>query len=362
MGGGKDQKDANNMIRGGSAWENSQRDTSTARNEQDLSSARGKSDELYNTLKSGYSSLLTPAQAAAQGGGGGAGPAATADPRFGDVQSMYTKAMQTGGLDPAKQAAMEGDITKLRGIGYDPETVARIRGNGVFDEFAKTGGISDADRGNIRSRANSVIPSVYSSMQQGAKRQGMVQGGYGPGQSALMARMGRGQAGAMADTARDTELGIMGQVNAGRQWGAGNVSDAERGLSSLRSDTTQAAMGGERGLAESIRQGQQWGTAGTEGRAESDRSYQAQQAAASAANSRYASESELRQKMMGLEGLQSLYGASPNEYMQYKDFDLGNRGLTNQSTLGFGGGLKTGNRSPWDTVGQIAGGAAGGFI
>lgn len=336
MSSGKEKKARNEQVQEQTDWEHGQRDKATTRNDLDLGQDRTRGDDLYNTLRSKYGSLLTHdqqnAQRSSDGGAGAGAGAANTDTRFADVDAMYKTSMKTGGLDPAKRAAMEKDIATLRGIGYDPETVNRIRGGGVFDEFSKTGGLSEGDRGNIRARATSVIPAMFDRMKSQANQRSMVQGGYGPGADALMGRMGRAQAGAMSDASRDAELGIMNQVNEGRRWGAGSMSDAERGLSSLRESTTTGAMGGERDIMDRIQQGQQWGTAGTTQRAEQDRSYAASQAAAAAAAGRWQEEMDLRKESMGLEGLNSLYsGDGYGSYNRNKDYDLQNRDLTGQN-------------------------------
>jgi hypothetical protein len=359
MGGGKDQKQANQMLQSQSRWEQGQRDSFGARNEKDLDASRGRADDVYSSLRSGYQSIYDNAKAAGgsgSGGGGGGFSAPGSDPRFGEVQDQYRHYMKTGGWDPDRVASQDSNIQRLKSIGYDPDTVNRMRGGGVFDEFARTGGVSDADKANLRARGNSVIPSFYGSMRDEGARLSSVQGGYGPGRMAMMSRLARQQAAGAQDAARDTELGITDRVNEGRRWGSGAMSDAEGRLGSLRVGSLGAASDVERQMVDSINQGKQWGTGGLHGMAESDRSFAASSAAQGAAADRWAQEFELRKQLAGLGGLESLYGSSPTEYMQNKEFGLSNRGLSSDSVGDLSTRLKSGNKSWSDYVGGITGG------
>ncbi len=77
--------------------------------------------------------------------------------------------LPTGGIDQSAINRIGGDISSLRELGktggLNDEAIARYRGGGVYDEFAKTGGYSGSDIANIRSRSNSVIPSMYAGLK-----------------------------------------------------------------------------------------------------------------------------------------------------------------------------------------------------
>lgn len=381
MAGGKDQKDANNMLRDSTARSNAGADTFAKRNEGDLNASRGRADDVYGSLRSGYQSLYDTAdqnqvtlkgEIGGGGGGGGGGVSVPTDARFGEAENTYRSFMNSGGWSPGREGSMNENITKLKGLGYDPTSVARMQGGGVYDEFARTGGLSDSDRGNIRSRATSVIPSFYGRMRDEANRYGAIQGGYGPGRQVMASRLARQQSGAGADAALNAELGIMDQVRSGRQWGAQGMSESELGLNDLRANSLGAASGIEQNLVDSQNRGRMWGTQGLESRAESDRSAQmsamssnasagAISSAAQAANDRWNKEFGFQQRTAGLEGLGSLYSSVPEEYMANKNFDLANRGLNTEGIVASAGGLKTGNKSWMDYAAPLAGAVAGGF-
>jgi hypothetical protein len=404
MSGGKDKKAANKMMQQSAATEVSRGARFDERNQADLNASRGKGDELYGQMHSGYSSLLTPQDfssgvpAASSGGGGGGGggkvakPGAKAgsggDPRFKEVENAYRGFMgPNGGWDPARLASMNEDIAGFKefartgGIGADEQD--RMRGRGIYEEFSKTGGLSDADRANIRSRATSVIPAMYQQMGDESNRMSSVQGGYGPGRAALQSRLARDQASGLSDATRDAELGIMEQVNEGRQWGTEGMTNSERDLQELLTRNKLTGLTGAssttQGLQDSISRGRQYGISGVGSLAENQRQAEIQReqiaaqnrasgaasGAASAAlqqrNKEWEAEFGLKRFSTGLEGLGSLYTSSPDEYMRNKAFDLENRGLATGAAGSLGQGVKAGMKDPWDVVGDVAGAAAGGI-
>src|SRR5262245_36913714 len=77
--------------------------------------ARGRSDQLFNEAMPRYTRFLDELGPSGMGGGG----------RSGEARSGYRRYANGGGVTD--------------------ENKARIRGNGVFDEFARTGGYSEAD-------------------------------------------------------------------------------------------------------------------------------------------------------------------------------------------------------------------------
>lgn len=420
MAGGKDQKDANAMLRQQQARSNAGTDAFSAQNLQDQEAARQRSGDLYNSLRAGYGNLagqkiqtaggpagaiqsatvggaIAPAARPGIGGGGGEAnpPPGKSNLPNEDRNALMEESLggfrefsKTGGWDPNRVASMDQNIAGLKEFGktggLDAEAIQRMRGNGVYDEFAKTGGLSEQDRTNMRTRANSVIPSMFGSMRDQAARQGAVQGGYGPGQMALMSRLGRNQAGAAADTALNTELGITGAVNQGRQWGAGGMTSAEGQLQGLRTGNQLAGMTGaadvESGMVNSIAQGRMAGFGGISQQGQSDRQAQmdaarsradiahqnqmAGIAGSSVSNSQANFERQFAadQEWRGLSGLESLYGgAGSGEYNQQRALDLQNRGMGVSQGMEGATALKTGNKSWADYAAPIAGAVAGGL-
>jgi hypothetical protein len=378
MGGGKDQEQANKQLGKQSAYQEGQQKEFDIRNKADLEESRSKGNDLYKSLYGGYGSLAGDPNApggwgSTSGGGGGGGggfvPPSANDPRFKDVESSYRNFMDTGGWEPDVRKAQQGRIDSLTEIGktggLTEEEKQRARGGGYYEEFAKTGGYSDRDLANIRSRANSGVPAAFSRMKAEGDRFANIQGGAGPGRSIMMGRLGRQQAAGAADASLNAEIGIKDKVNQGRQWGTQGMSTSELSLQDLLSkNKLSGLMGGNQSqqqMMESIMGGRQWGTGGLQGMAENDRQAAMQAAASSAAGDRWSQEFGLRQKLAGLGGLESLYGSSPDEYMRNKQFALDSSGVYGSGVGQAAMGQKTGNKSGWDTAAQIGGAVAGGL-
>jgi hypothetical protein len=438
MAGGQDQKDANQMLREQNTRNNAGTDAFAAGNKADTTASQGRATDLYGSLSGGYGAMAnagrepaTPNTPGSGGGGGGAagvpgsnatfneasnsyrdfmnkggGISGAPNTQLNDSEASYRKFMETGGWDPNRVKSMDENIQGLKTFGktggIDDASMARMRGGGVYDEFAQTGGLSAGDRGNIRSRATSTIPQFYSNMRDEANRNSTAQGGYGPGQAALMSRMGRGQAGAGADAALNAELGITDQVNKGRLAGAGGMASSENAAMGLKTGNQLAGMTGasniEQGLQESIRSGQEYGTTGlqsigdnqrmadmmasdknagyrmqgTQGidqMAQADRqaAFTAQSLGQSGSNAaqaqaNWAAQFQQGQKEFGLQGLNSLYsGSGSGEVNQNKTFDLQNRGQGVSQGQSGATALKSGNKSWADYAAPIAGAVTGGL-
>jgi hypothetical protein len=381
--GGNDSDQAHQIGSQTVANEKNKSDRFDIVNQSDLSQSRSRATLLYNQQLKAYTDLAkdnggdTSSVAGSGGGGGGGGSAAPAysaanDPLFGESENNYRGFSKTGGWDPNRIASLDSDIAGLKKIGetggVDDEGVARIRGGGVFDEFAKTGGISDADKNNIRSRATSVIPAAYARMQAENDRARVAQGGYGPGAAALQSRLMRQQQSGISDAARDAELGITSQVNEGRKWGAGSMSTAELGLADLTSkNKINSLMGAgnlETGMVSDINKGKMFGVAGLEGMAQANRNadltqqgINASRAASGAANAQFDQMLKFNRQNASAQGLNSLYTSIPAEYFGNKDFDLKNRQLTNQTNIGVAN-MMTGNNAPSTWANIVGAGAS----
>jgi hypothetical protein len=409
MGGGKEKKATNQMMAQDRAQNQGEHNQFMGRVNTDWDQARNRNEEMYQSMFGGYKKFADGSGGAqpgmgAPGSGGGGGDPGAGDGRFGEVETSYRDFLkgggidktgfdrfqghlgeiaQTGGWSPEARANIMGDVGKMRGMVDDPTIANRMRGNGVFDEFAKTGGYSDQDIGNIRSRANSVIPAYYDVARRDAARRGAIQGGYGPGQSALMSRMSREQARGAASTALDTELGIKDKVNSGRQWGASGLTDAERGYQDMRMRALTGASGIEGGMTDSIarnrtgaanmgatnetgmqshiQQGKMFGTQGLEGMAESAAARSAAASARGAADARWQAEFDREGQQFGLEGMRSLYGMQPGETSMYLGANMAGRGLNMDNQQGqYDARMRNNPQRDWlGTIAGLAGAGAG---
>lgn len=335
--------------------------------------AYGGANKLYQDFASGGGqNLLDQAYAggagqAGGGGGGGAGGGPSGD-AMGDSEASYRRFMSGGGLDPTKFNEYQGTLSELsksggwspeqianvnkaigqyqnfaEGGGIDAEGMNRMRGMGVFDEYARTGGVSDQDKANIRARGNSGIPAFYGQVREEAGRLGRVQGGGGPGQAALMSRLSRDASRGAQEASLKTEGGLFDVINEGRQWGTKGLSDAESNLQDLLTRNKLAGMSGvadaTTGMANSIgniRSGAanaaagnetNWqglktsnelaGTRGLEGMAEAAASRGLQASAMSSADARWRASFLADNMLAGAGGLRGLRTDVPGEVALY---------------------------------------------
>lgn len=192
MGRTKQSKDVSNRMVAESNKVNNQYDTYNARFQPLIEGAQTRANDTYNSANS----------------------------TLGSARDNYNKFL-----------ASSTGFGKPEGY-YDPsaENVSRMRGSGVFDEFAKTGGVSADDKSLMRNVGNANIGSFYEGLRNEMQRQRTVQGGVDAGYDSQMAKMARDQGNAASARATQTEADIMDRVTQGREWGAGNLSEAEKAV------------------------------------------------------------------------------------------------------------------------------------
>lgn len=298
-----------------------------------LGGAEAGSDELRDMIISGYGSFLTPG---ASGGGGGRGVAAGPGRTWGRSEIP----------------GIRGDIGALRAFGANPisdESKARVRGGGVYDEFSQTGGLSEGDRSNIRSRSIADVRSTFDELlNQNARRQAS-SGGLSPGYDAQTAKMARDAARASSSATLDTELGITDAVNRGRQWGAEGMTSSESALNDYLMNAILGSYGtsGELGL-------------GLMSNILASDQAQAADARAGEAAGAARSSADASQRLAALAGLSGLYESTPGEVGMYNEDILrtyGQRGGEAGELIGTRAAYNP-NRSFMDQIAGVLGPAS----
>lgn len=178
-----------------------------------------------------------------------------------------------GGVDPEIADRIMSSGTELRNWGRNSISAGdqqRFRGGGVYDEFAKSGGVSEAEKLNLRSRGLSGTGAIFEGFRNNLATQGRAQGGYNPGYAGQTAKLARDQARAISDTARDTELGIEDRVRSGRMWGAEGMSQSEAALQDQLARNFLQSFGlaqeGDLGLGDMAQRGAMFGAQGASNR------------------------------------------------------------------------------------------------
>jgi len=222
-----------------------------------------------------------------------------ADQSYGDVYKGYTDIYNKA----SGPGAYSGDFRNAANTGLvTPENTARMRGGGVFDEFAKTGGLSEGDVSNLRSRGTSTIPSYYDAVRNQFNNQNRIAGGTNPSYGSSLSRISRDQSRGASDAALNTELGITDVRNKGRQWGAGQMSDAESKLADLVSSNKRFGIAGGAGYENQNRAAQMGALGGLSNLRESTPG----------------EEFGLYQMLLNnLSGRESAYGQNTGQRMQY---------------------------------------------
>ena len=335
------------------------------------------------------------------GGGGGGGGGGTAN-KTGGMRDFYGDVGMIGRdtYDEAERAYKGMDQSTAKRFadtgGLENADLARWRGGGVYDEFGKTGGYSDVDKANIRSRALSPIGSFAAGERDEMARRRGVQGGYAPGFDASQRALKRDTSRNIADTSLNAELGIQENVREGRKWGAEGMSRTEGEIETTR---TQNQLEGSRQVSQiqqamasgmmSAAQGrmmidqtnQQTKLAMASGRTQreiAELQLKAARGNASASralanaqmqaqNERFLIEGEQAGKMFGAQGMERVYGYGGNQYDTGMDRDLNIINARTNSNIGLGN-LRTQQADmiggAMDVTGQVvdmAAGAAGAF-
>ena len=318
---------------------------------------RGETTAGYRSLIDGTGIAGYGDGAGGSGGGGGvAVPKLSLDPRYAALEKGYKP------LSQGIHNAMGGYSEFATSGGLTPEMVERIRGKGVFDDFAATGGYSNADIANTRARGIAPVGAFYGNLKNELARRQGVTGGYGAGFDTASARLARENAIGAAGAARDTELGLQGQIRSNKMAGAGALSGAEVEHAKLLQQGRLAGLGGLTDIGK-------FGYGGLEGIAAQSQAIKNANARAAAAGSNASKANTLaeqqyrdKMKLAGLAGLESVYGSSPAELARYDDELYRNRALTQQ---GQGSNLNlrsqyNPNQSAWDKAMQVGGLVTGG--
>ena len=168
----------------------------------------------------------------------------------------------TGGLDPNDVGRVQANADEALRYGRNPINAAdkaRLRGGGVYDEFAKTGGWTDADVANVRARMASDTPSFYNSLRDRLTTQNSVTGSSNPGFGASLRALAREQARSSADAIRNGEIGLHDSITSGQRWGAEGMTSSESALQQLLQSAMFQGLNTAGGLNSKIMDARQQG-------------------------------------------------------------------------------------------------------
>jgi hypothetical protein len=180
---------------------------------------------------------------------------------MGGGAAQFDLGMGGGGFGGGLPGMSMQDYAKIQGLyqgllGNYGNLYGDLRGQygnfiGSASNMAKTGGLSEQDKANLRARAISPIRSVYSQGLQDVERQRALQGGYSPGFGTLMGRFNRQMGQQTSDATTNAEAAIAELVQKGKlgglsAWGSGLAGMGSGLLGALGGEN--AAIGGMGGL------------------------------------------------------------------------------------------------------------------
>jgi hypothetical protein len=133
-----------------------------------------------------------------------------------------------GGGDKELQG-LKGDWQTIRRLGAtSADQLNRLRGFGVPEEFARTGGYSDQDRTNFRLQSTESVPGFWDAARRNLASRAAVTGGYGPGFDAGNLALMREQSRGAASAALGAENTLQENIRGNRKWGAEQGAGNER--------------------------------------------------------------------------------------------------------------------------------------
>jgi hypothetical protein len=110
------------------------------------------------------------------------------------------------------------------------EDQARMRGNGGYEEFAKTGGFSPTDMQSFRARALAPVSSAYSAARDSIAQGQGLQGGYSPNSAAAALKLARSGSQDASAASINAEATLADQIRSGREYGISGMTSSESAL------------------------------------------------------------------------------------------------------------------------------------
>jgi hypothetical protein len=353
MGGGEKDK-ANRMQDEQYQQQKDEHSQFMKQQQESYDTAKSHANDLYSSIKGGYEGIANKPTTIA--------PTDYSGMRGGEATNR--EFMANGGVDDARRNSIEGTIGSMKEFGrtggLEANDLNRMQGNGYYDEYARTGGVSDADKQNIRARATSPITAAYGRAIDAQDQMSSIQGGYGPGGVAMRDRMLRGANKDASDATLNAEGQIMDRVQQGRQFGIRGISDTAQAANTLRTGNMGRGMEDagslDMNLANTVQRGKMWG-------ADALANTEADIAGRQQSYNQNAGEMELGQRLKSLEGLDSLYSGGPGELNANVAQGVQERGMNNADQSELTDSKLRNNPSGWqmaaNMIPSIAGGAGG---
>jgi archaellum component FlaG (FlaF/FlaG flagellin family) len=133
--------------------------------------------------------------------------------------------------------------------GVSDEEASNFLGNGSYQDFINTGGLSPQAVQNIRARSLSPLYSTYANAQADLDRSRTLSGGNMANFGAASAKMNRDLGFEAAKASNDTEANLAEEIRAGKQFGATGLTNAQASLTAAKNQGKEAGLSGEANTA-----------------------------------------------------------------------------------------------------------------
>lgn len=261
--------------------------------------------------------------------------------QYNPIMSGYMGLAGDGGYSAGSKSNIMGDISGLREMGrtggIDDASAARMRGGGVYDEMAKTGGYSDSQKADMMHQSVNSIQSGQKNTQNQLNNRKVVQGGFSPGFDAASNNLRRTSAQDASNAALNARVGIQEQVNQNRITGAGGMANSENALDTLKTGNQYRGLMGassqEMGMNNSIAGNQLSALGGARQTGDSMNNVDQQNANIQGGNI----DRNMNQQNAGLAGMQGLYSGDMNRYTGALDRGVGITGQNASTNQGYYG-------------------------
>jgi hypothetical protein len=177
--------------------------------------AQQRNDQDYSSIRSGYQGLLDGSS------GTGGSSARSSDYSWGDQ------------FNPMLQSDHDSILAYGRNPISDSDK-ARMRGGGIYEEYAKTGGWDDKRKNDYIEQGSQVAKRQFGDLSNELARKANVAGNTNAGSyTSSQSRLARDSAHAGQDAVRSAGLDVANSVDKNRQFGAQGMTDSEAKLQAL---------------------------------------------------------------------------------------------------------------------------------
>lgn len=144
-----------------------------------------------------------------------------------------------GSWDPTRVASIDQNVGEFKDFAHGNTDQGKM-----YKDWLNTGGISEPERADFRSRATSVIPSIYEGAKRNLNRSNTIQGGINPGYTAQSRQITDDSARASQQAATGAEVDLSNMIRSGKLEAGGRLdSNFMNGMGAANNTELELARG-----------------------------------------------------------------------------------------------------------------------